>query len=138
LELLQNQIIPAVQQLDGVELRDIWFQQDGCPAHNTLIVREYLANIFPDKWIGTHGPIRWPARSPDLSPNDFFYWGYLKTSIYGHNNTRPQNLEELREKIFEVSNNITPLMLSNVRNSFYNRLGYCLAKGGGLFEHELH
>ncbi|KAL1512622.1 hypothetical protein ABEB36_002185 [Hypothenemus hampei] len=32
LDLLQAQVIPAIQQL-GVELGDVWFQQDGCPAH---------------------------------------------------------------------------------------------------------
>ena len=69
--MLRNQIIPAVQE--QFNLHDIWFQQDGCPAHNTRIVANFLTNTFEDRWIGKNGPIRWPARSPDLSPNDFFY-----------------------------------------------------------------
>lgn len=24
----------------------------------------------------------WPARSPDMNPQDFYLWGYLKALIY--------------------------------------------------------
>lgn len=53
------------------EINNFWFQQDGAPAHNARIVQEYLSNRFPDRWIGTHSDISWPARSPDLTPLDF-------------------------------------------------------------------
>ncbi|EFN69121.1 hypothetical protein EAG_14837, partial [Camponotus floridanus] len=55
------------------------FMHDGAPPHYTGIVREYLTNNFGNKWIGRGGPIPWPARSPDLNPLDFFFWGHLKT-----------------------------------------------------------
>jgi len=37
---------------------------------------------FPDAWIGRGGPIPWPPQSPDLSPLDFFLWGYIKNNGY--------------------------------------------------------
>lgn len=137
LQLLENQILPALMQLPNINIQDIYFQQDGCPAHNTLIVRHYLNQHFPERWIGTHShPISWPPRSPDLTPLDFFYWGYLKNSIYGYEN-RPNNLDELRVKINEVSHAIPADMLLNVQRSFYDRMGYCLAQEGGIFENLL-
>ncbi|KAJ8923944.1 hypothetical protein NQ315_006720 [Exocentrus adspersus] len=36
-------------------------------------VRLFLNDVFPGKWIGKRGPIEWPARSPDLSPLDFYF-----------------------------------------------------------------
>ena len=57
--------------LDDVPLnvvRDLYYQQDGAPAHNA----QYLNEMFPNQWIGSNGPIAWPARSPDFNPLDFF------------------------------------------------------------------
>lgn len=72
LELLINEIGPA---LDSVarENQEVWFQQDGCPAHFGVSVRDYLNQAFPNRWIGRGGTLNWPARSPDLAPCDFFY-----------------------------------------------------------------
>ena len=50
----------------------LWFQHDGAPANFALDVREYLKNVFPNRWIGRGGPVQWPPRSPDLTPMDFF------------------------------------------------------------------
>ncbi|KAJ8944275.1 hypothetical protein NQ318_009652 [Aromia moschata] len=41
LNLLRNEIIPTVQALD-INLEEIWYQQDGCRAHNA---RELLIQI---------------------------------------------------------------------------------------------
>lgn len=133
LELLQNYIGPALQEV-AHENQEVWFQQDGCPAHFSADVREYLNNAFPDHWIGRGGTINWPARSPDLAPCDFFLWSNLKNKIY---KKRHPNIDSLRESIFAECANITNRQLENVKNSFYNRLGYCLAQNGGLFEYLL-
>lgn len=137
LDMLQNEIVPALRQVPGIRLDEIWFQQDGCPAHNTLAVREYLANTFPNRVIGTFSTIPWPPRSPDLSLQDFFLWPYIKSKIYGFEEDRATTLDELRIQIQDAFATITPQMLANVRTGFYNRLGYCLAEGGNLFEHLL-
>ena len=59
-----------------------FFQQDGAPAHYGLIVRNWLDSKLPGRWIGRRGPIEWPARSTDLTPLDFYIWGYLKQKVY--------------------------------------------------------
>jgi len=43
---------------------------------------DVLNERFPDAWIGRGGPIPWPPPSPDLSPLDFFLWGYFKNLVY--------------------------------------------------------
>ena len=70
LEMLQNFLLPAVR--DEPNFESVFFQHDGCPAHSTVLVRNYLQEHFGNRWIGRYGPVNWPARSPDLSPLDFF------------------------------------------------------------------
>lgn len=137
LRLLQQQIVPEVRRIAGPRFDDVWFQQDGCPAHNTILVQEYLNNTFPNRIISGRGTILWPARSPDLAPNDFFLWGHVKSKIYGFQEHRANTLEDLRQKITDAFQEISPSTLSHVRQGFYDRLGYCLTQGGGLFEYLL-
>lgn len=132
LQFLQNVVMPALYAL---ELNyNVMFMHDGCPAHSTVPVTQYLNNVFRDNWIGRFGPQKWPARSPDLNPLDFFYWGFMKNTVFNNQEEPVTNLEELRNKILTVSATITVDMLRNVNNSFYNRLGFCLAVNGGHFE----
>jgi hypothetical protein len=77
LELLREHVIPQLGILYP-NRRDIWFQQDGAPAHFGLQVRQFLDREFPNRWIGRRGAIEWPARSPDLNPLDFYLWGGYK------------------------------------------------------------
>lgn len=133
LDLLQNDIVPAIQELPDIDFNQIWFQQDGCPAHNAAIVRNYLEAVFAGRIIANWGTIHWAARSPDLAINDFFLWGFIKQKVYNHQ--RCENLEELRLKIINAFRLVTPDLLLNARRSFYDRLGYCLANAGENFEH---
>ena len=43
--------------------------------------------------------LNWPPRSCDLTPLDFFLWGYVKDKVYADN---PQSIQELKEKIRAV------------------------------------
>lgn len=71
LDLLQLEVGP---QLDNIrENGQIIFQHDGAPPHSSAAVTEFLNISFPNSWIGRFGPFKWPARSPDLTPLDFFY-----------------------------------------------------------------
>ena len=46
--------------------------QDGAPPHYANPVKIWLNDKFAGKWLGRRGAIDWPARSPDLTPADFF------------------------------------------------------------------
>jgi hypothetical protein len=110
----------------------IWLQQDGVPPHYAINVRRYLDHVLPGRWIRTRGPMEWPARSPNLTPLDFFLWGYLKSKVY---NNQPNNLEDLKQRIQREIRLISPQTIQNIRNEFYNRLGYCQMVQGRHFEH---
>jgi hypothetical protein len=45
---------------------------DEAPAHYAQSVR-HLDKRFPNIWNGRREPIHWPARSPYLTPTDYFY-----------------------------------------------------------------
>lgn len=69
---------------------------DGAPAHRAIAVRNRLQELFPHRVIGIGHDQEWPARSPDLTPLDFFLWGYLKARVY---TTPPADLNELQLRI---------------------------------------
>lgn len=134
LDLLNTQVVPTLEE-NGQLPNNIWFQQDGAPPHYARIVRDCLDRTFHHRWIGRRGTIEWPARSPDLTPLDFFLWGYLKSKVYFN---RPNSLQELAERITEEINRIPPQVISNVIREFINRLAYCQEVNGAQFEHLIH
>lgn len=138
LEFLENDLVPCLATLypdpEDPDIPDnsLWYQQDGAPAHYTRPVRQYLDTVFPGRWIGRRGAIEWPARSPDLTPLDFFLWGYLKSKVYVN---RPNNIEELKIRITDEIRLIEPSVIDNVLQEFQHRLGYCQEVRGGHFQH---
>ncbi|KAG8260666.1 hypothetical protein J6590_091835, partial [Homalodisca vitripennis] len=61
-----------------------------------------LNNTLPHRWIGRTGPRdnalhSWPPRSPDLTPCDFFLWGYVKEKVFVPPLTH--DIEELKNRI---------------------------------------
>ncbi|GBM01363.1 hypothetical protein AVEN_135788-1 [Araneus ventricosus] len=88
----------------------IMFQQEGAPPHWGSLVRDFLDETFPDQWIGREGPTPWPPRSPDFTPLDFFFWGYIKDSVFG---TPIADVKELKAKIQAAVCTVTEGMLKN-------------------------
>lgn len=131
LNFLQEEVGPAIDEL-GINY-EFWYQHDGCPAHYQRDVLDYLNHVFPNRWIGRGGEINWPPRSPDLSPNDFFLWGTLHDRLY--NGRTYQNVDALRAAILAECRQISHYQLAATRRNFYDRLGYCSAVNGDLFEH---
>lgn len=134
LNLLQNNLEETLGDLPLEEVRDCWFQQDGAPAHNSRAVREYLSATFPEKVISTYSETPWPARSPDITPPDFFLWGFVKNYVYQQSF---ETEEQLRTLVLEAFHSITPEMLNDVLASTVRRCYLCLENEGNLFEHLL-
>ena len=74
LDLLAEYVWPQLEQYQPLVI----FQQDGAPPHWGLVVRQFLNDTFPERWIERDGPIPWPPRLPDITPLDFFLWDYVK------------------------------------------------------------
>jgi hypothetical protein len=79
--------------------------------------------MFPGHLVSLRGDIGWPPRSPDLTPCDFFLWGYLKAKVYEH---RPQTLEALKETIRQEVAAITPEMTLKAMDNYRERLNQCI------------
>ena len=115
MDMLELYVVPQLSDLQPTVI----FQQDGAPPHWGLIVRELLDNTFPNRWIGRDGPTPWPPRSPDITPLDFFLWGYVKDRVYA---THVPDLNTLRRRITDAVASITQEMLHNVWREVEYRL----------------
>ena len=132
LEMLRDWLLPQLQQIDSFNNGEMFFQQDGAPPHWSRVMCDWLDATFPYSWIGRGGPISWPARSPDLTPLDYWLWGDMKHRVYA---TRPGSLDELRQRIVDEANKITAETCYNkALLDFSRRLRTCLENEGGHIE----
>ncbi|GFW97870.1 transposable element Tc3 transposase [Trichonephila clavipes] len=74
------------------------------------------------RWVEGKGS--WPPRSCDLTPLDYFLWGYVKSLIYAD---KPQTLDHLEDNIRRVIADIRPQMLEKVIENWTSRLDYIRA-----------
>lgn len=112
----------------------MWFQHDGAPPHNARRVVDYLSQIFDHRIIANNGDINWPARSPDLSPLDYFLWGMLKNKVYRN---VPADINELRRNITNSLRQIRRRDIGRAIGNLRKRAEVCLRVEGGHFEHLL-
>ncbi|GFX55326.1 putative DD41D transposase [Trichonephila clavipes] len=80
-----------------------------------------------DRLISRFGPVNWPPRSCDLTPLDYFLWGYVKSLVYAD---KPQTLDHLEDNIRRVIADIRPQMLEKVIENWTSRLDYIRASRG--------
>lgn len=88
----------------------MWFQQDDAPCHEGT--GPMLKTMLKDKFISSNGPVHWPPRSCDLTPMDYFLWGYLRTLVYAEE--KPRTVDELIMKIRQAIATIDVNMLEAV------------------------
>lgn len=125
-------MIPQINDLFDNE-NEVYFQQDGAPPHFHVNVRNFLDQQFNQRWIGRRGSAtEFPARSPDLTPLDFYLWGTLKNTVYA---TKPRTLEDLRVQIEHAIDDIPLATIQTVCRSVRRRCWECTVADGGHFEH---
>lgn len=134
LQFLQEVLPNLLHLVNDNDRQSMWLQQDGAPPHYHREVREFLDNNYPQKWIGRGGFVQWPPRSCDLTPLDFFLWGYIKDRVYV---TSPTTREDMEDRIRDACGTITPEMLGNLRQNMIKRVNVCIQQEGHLFEHIL-
>jgi len=134
LEFLINTLPDILDEVPLDVRGQIIYQNDGCPAHTRITVRDFLNDQFPERWIGRNGPILWPARSPDLTPLDYHVWGRMKELVY---------TEEIRDRnhLIQNINRAAEIMKADMRlgvttTEFRRRCRHCVRNGGSHFEHE--
>ncbi len=73
----------------------------------------------------------WSPRSSDLSPCDYFLWGYVKDHVFLN---VPKLMVELKTNITEVTGNVNQKTLKTVFQNKLRRIEACLQADGGQFE----
>lgn len=165
-EMLTRYVLPLLR--DDPRFRDVndwWWQQDGATAHTARETMRLLFHRFGvDRVISSRSAvgrpprvarprpprnddarIYWPSRSPDLSPPDFFLWGYLKDRVYDvarsivdggpAARTSPSTLAELRVNIqreIDALNRPEAVgLLERVVDETFVRARECIRENGG-------
>lgn len=115
-------------ELDDMDLDDIWFQQDGATSHTAALSRDLLQEKFPGRVISKFADVEWPPRSCDLTPLDFFLWGYVKSLVYSN---KPTTLVQLETNINRAIAEIQPDLLRKVIQNWTARIYQCKRSRGG-------
>lgn len=124
-QMLTNFLWP---NLDALDLENMWFQQDGATCHTAHETVAVLQEKFGERIISRNATVAWPPRSCDLTPLDYFLWGYLKSKVYAN---RPQTLDALRLNIERCIREITPDLLHKVVENWVRRIHVCTRSRGG-------
>lgn len=126
--------LPVVQTWPG--FANLLFMQDGAPPHHQAQVHDWLNEHFPNRWIGRSSanlvaPFAWPPYSPDLTPCDFFLWGWIKSRIY---RTQPADLDDLQARIQHAFDELPQEMIDRSIGSYARRLERCIEMDGKSVE----
>ena len=80
----------------------------------TNVTINLLETKFEERLISRNGPVGWPPRLCDLTPLDYFLWGYVKSMVYAN---KPATIDELRTNIErEIAAVSADLCLKIVKN----------------------
>ncbi|GFV85653.1 transposable element Tc3 transposase [Trichonephila clavipes] len=113
-----------IPELNNHDVQELWFQQDDAICHTARATFDLLKDTFGDRPISRFGPVNWPPRSYDLTPLDYFLWGYVKSLVYAD---KPQTLDHLEDNIFRVIADILPQILEEVIKNWTSRFDYIRA-----------
>ncbi|GFX98754.1 uncharacterized protein TNCV_1503311 [Trichonephila clavipes] len=100
------------------------------PEKLTVWCALWAGGILFQKRCRPQRPVNWPPRSCDLTPLDYFLWGYVKSLVYAD---KPQTLDHLEDNIRRVIADIRPQMLEKVIENWTSRLDYIRASRGTEF-----
>ena len=78
--------------------------------------------------IPRRGDVNWPPRSSDLTPLDFFLWGFLKSQV---NANKPQSTDALKVNITKTIGQIQPDLCGRVIENWTSRIRATVTSRGG-------
>ena len=107
-EMISNFFLLKMQELD---LHDMWFKQDCATCNTELVTMDLLRCEFSEHFITLSGPVNWPPGSCDLTPIDYFLWGYVKAPVYTDN---PVSMDALEDNIEAFIHEIPAEILERV------------------------
>ncbi|GFT04461.1 HTH CENPB-type domain-containing protein [Trichonephila clavipes] len=109
-----------ISELNNHDVQELWFQQDGATCHTARASIDLLKDTFSDHLISRFGPVNWPPRSCDLTPLDYFLWGYVKSLVYAD---KPQTLDHLEDNIYRVIADNTATNVGKIHRKLFVQIG---------------
>lgn len=89
--------------------------------------RRILNTDLSERWIGRRGHVKWPARSPDLTPVDFRFWSHLRQRVYPLG-FKYANTSALEQTIIREMHNIPLETYRKSMKDFRDRITKCLCR----------
>ena len=81
---------------DWYALSEVVWMQNGSSLHVESSAKLLLCQQFGVRIISRHFQFPWPPRSSDLTPMDFWLWGYVKSKVHQFD---PQTESDLKDAI---------------------------------------
>ena len=132
LSMIRDYVWPEVRHRSS--RRHYWWQQDGATSHCTNLVLDFVGQKFRNRVISRRSPIPWPPYSPDLSPLDFFLWGWAESHV---RRIKPSSISELKTAVEEVIGSVPEDFVRAAAANVRKRCEACLTASGGHFEYFL-
>ena len=130
LQMLKEVVWPKVRAV--ATRKEYYFQQDGATVHTTVAVRKFLADKFGPRVISRLTDTIWPAKSPDLSPLDFWFWGVAMVEV---RRVQPSTLDELKQVVEDFAEEMNSETINKAAEAVLTRSQVCLERGGRVFEY---
>lgn len=129
LNVLKEVLWPAIRR--SATARQFWFQQDGATIHTTQAARTWLSSKFGRRVISRLTDRPWPARSPDLTPVDFWFWSVALAEL---RRVPPRTLEELKATVQEFADSMDCGEVLGAVRHIRARAKKCLQLKGAVVE----
>ena len=121
--------------IDGLPGRDSFiFQPDGARCHTTTLVLAWLLEEFDGSVILGNTDTPYPARSPDLTPPDFWLWGVILAEL---RRMKPTTIPLLENTAQSYCDDLPEDDVRRATTHCRLRAQVCAENGGSHFEHQL-
>lgn len=119
--VLEEYLLPFAYSAHGTEPEDFVFMQDNARPHTARVTTDFLNQLGVTR-------MNWPACSPDLNPIENL-WGFMTQKVY-HNSHQFTNVNDLKDCITRVWNEIPQNIIDSLNGSMRNRCLEVLSKQG--------
>ena len=106
----------------------------GARSHTTKANLKYLREIFGDRIISNFCKPKWPPRSPDLSPLDYWFWACAENFIEERD---PEDFFGLKQALADFIATLSEQDIRRAVQHFRKRAQACKDVDGEHFEHLL-
>ena len=123
--MISNYFVPKLEDMD---VKNLYFQQDGATSHAAVITIDLMKKTSGERLIFRNERINWPQRLCDLTPLEYFCWGYVKSLAYAD---KPTTSNDLDANIECVLAELWPKMLEKVVENWTSRICHIRASRSG-------